>query len=1076
MPFSKFLIISILLLSFTFLKSQGLTTASIEGFIVDVNEMPITNSELEVTFKQSGFTYKGQTNNYGKFYMTNLPIGNYRIEVKYLDKIYVLFDNLLLNLGHNNLGTQNLAHQGVTLSEITITSSALVPRQTSAVNKNISQNEIQYLPFPGRSILDLAGLQSLSYNSGFGGKSSRDNFISIDGSPFNNTYGIGGPLATLAGNVVGAEPISMDAIEQIQINLSPFDVRQGGFTGSGIHAVTKSGKNDFSGTVYSYFSNNSLVGRDIEQEEIPISNFNQRTIGTWFGGALKKDKLFYSVSFETISKENPASNFIASRPGATSSSTTRVLASDLDDLSEFLFENYNYQTGPYENFDLSTRNEKLMVKLDWHINATNHFLVRYNFLNASQQLRTTNSALFGAGARTDNPFAMTFQSSGETRKVRAHSLIGELKSYINLKFSNRLAVGYSFYPDKRIFNGALFPSVDILQSGRTYISFGSHLFASNNSIDQKIAHVQNELSYYADRHVITVGASVEHFQFEYKFTPAIAGSYIFNSLEDFYNSTPIGTTTPIGLSNGIGRPSTFAIQYSTLANNEDPVVKPSFLQSGVYLQDVINLGNINLTTGIRLDVTSYFNPPQNNPIIESLIFENAHGQSEMLNTGILPSTNFIISPRMGFQWNVNGKNKIWISGGTGLFSGRSPFVRLGDQYVNNGLSQGLIRARNNMANAYPFNPDPRAYIPDEKGPANTYDINVTSADFKMPQIWKSNLDFSYNFNSDLSASFNLLYGNEINRDFVRNANLSKSDLTVARDGRFEFTDSRLNNPPVIGAYVLDNTSLGYQLYTTFSVHKNFSNNWMASLAYSFGRSKDITSFSASSARVDFRSLPVSGNSNVPELAFSDNDQPHRLVGSAVYKIKNSKIGAMTLGLFIEWVQHGRFSYTYSGRGDINNDGVPVNDLIFIPGNSSDIDLENYNLNGEIITAEVQWQALDNFISNSTYLSANRGKIAQRNGGLLPSNLQIDLRLLQDIGMFDPESKHKLQLSIDFINLTNFINSSWGIRQFPANTRPIEFTQQEKYRVNPNLLNDEFINDIGLNSRWQIQLGLRFTFN
>lgn len=1071
----KFFLSTFFLISLSIqIFAQSITTSELSGFVQDEEKNQMEDASIFLEHQPSKTIYQTATQSSGRFYFPNLKSGGpYALKISYVGFEENILEGIFLDLGENNSLDIILKKHAQQLDEVLVVA-PLVRNRSTGYQTSISQTELEYLPNIQRSILNFASLNPQANQAGFAGKGPRDNFISIDGSAFNNAYGIGGNSSLLIGNVVGAQPISLDAIETVQVNVSPFDVRQGGFTGAGIHAITKSGTNEFKGTAYSYFQNESFIGKTVDDQTVEISDFDQSLYGVSIGGPLIKNKLFFFVNYEKESRTNPATNFLASRSGLSGDNITRVSASDLDDISNFLESNYNYKTGAYESYNHQTDNQKLLVKLNWNIHKNHQLSLRYNQLNATQDFPASNSGSFGAPNRVDNLNSMSFQNSGGLRTVDAKSFVGELRSFIGSNMSNKLLVGYSHFPDSRAVKGELFPTVDILNGGQNYISFGSHLFASNNSITQNTINVQNDFSIYLGANTLTFGISYEQFQFDYLFTPAAAGSFVFNSLEDFYNSTPIGTTTPVGLSNGIGRPSVYSRTYSVLGDEKSQEVHPELIQFGAYAQEEFLFKNIKIVAGIRMDIASFPETPLENADVSTLSFQDALGNAESLKTSNLPSSKPLFSPRVGFNWEIS--EGLQVRGGTGIFTGRTPMVRIGDQYLNNGLLQGQVKAQNNAANQYPFNPDPEAYIPDDTPTPSNYEINAIAESYQMPQLWKSAVGVDIGNPSKLQASIDVIYSDEINRDFVRNANLDHTDQGTGSDGRFVFANSRLNNPPILGAYVLDNTSEGKQFNATFHLKKKYSEHWYASLAYTYGYAKDVNSFSASTSRSSFRNLAVLGNSNLPVLAYTDDYQKHRVIGTAAYKINYGTKAATTISLFLEGAQRGRFSYTYSSNGDVNNDGVASNDLIFIPSDASQIELEAYNMNGSPVSVESQWNALDNFIKGSDYLNENRGSFAERNGGASPTFFQLDLRILQDFHFNISEKKNTIQLSLDLLNIGNLINSSWGNRQFAANTRPIQARQNGKFRVNPSTLGKEFVTDTGLISRWQMRIGVRYIFN
>jgi Carboxypeptidase regulatory-like domain len=1072
--------------------AQGLTTASVSGKVVDDSSEKIYGATAIAIHTPSGTKYGTITNDEGEFRFPNLRIGGpYTISISYVGFETKTETEIYLSLGQDYGLNVVLGEDVMGLDEIQIVArkSSILNSNKTGAGKNVSQQTMSHVPQINRSVSDFAKLLPQANTSplaGVSGGTLRSSNVTVDGTSFSNIYGLGGADALVIGNASGSQPISLDAISEIQVNLSPYDVRQGGFTGANINAVTRSGDNEFRGSVYGFMQNEALLGNKVKDVEIENSEFDSYLYGLRLGGPIVKNKLFFFINYERVTGTTPASNFVASEPGLSGDNVTRVLASDLDDMSQFLFDEYKYTTGEYQGFSLKNQSDKFLIKLDYNINDKHKLSMRYNQLNASADQAPSNSTYFGAGGRFNNPNGMSYLNSGWERNIGVYSFVTELNSDFNNKFSNKLKVGYSSFPEDRSVKGTLFPSVDILQNGSTYISFGSDLFSNNNVVNQKILQIQNDLSVYLKNHFLTFGVNYQRFSFKNGFTPAWQGSFVYSSLDDFYNSTPLGTTTPIGVSDGTGRPSNYSRKYSGLENGEIAFAEPKFSQTSFYVQDKYDVSdNFRLIGGVRVDITSFLNTPTKNPMLEGLSFQNADGESISLDNSLLPKTQVVLSPRIGFNWDVKGDKTFQIRGGTGIFNGIVPFVAIGDAFLNNGVNQGETRdfSYNGGTNDNPFSPDVNAYIPPYNGLQSQGDVNFVDPNFKMPRILKSTLGLDYQLTKDFVASVELLYGKTIYDLLPLNANLDHTDGSVEGvDDRFRFSNSRVNYPTVGAAYVLSNSTEGSQFNFTTQLEKPFKNNWSASLAYTYGKAKDITSFAGSGPRSAWMALPVVGNTNDPQIAYSDGDQKHRFVGTAAYKIDYPKIGSSTFSIFFEGAQNSRFSYQYSGLvfQDANGDFV-TNDLIFVPKDETQINFVDYTRSdGSIVTAAEQWNSLDTFISNSDYLNSRRGDFAERNGSLSPWYFDMDLRFTQDFHIRVAKGKkNTLQFTADILNLTNMLNSDWGVKQIAANTRPIQVIRTSggtTHRVEPNNLDKEFISDISLSSRWRMQLGLRYSFN
>lgn len=1084
----KFILLLSLVLN-SLCLAQGVTTGSLSGNVVDQDGEALPNANIIAVHQPSGSRYGTASDINGQFVIPYMRIGGpYSVTVSFIGFEDYIEEDIVIRLGQEYRLKVSLGEEATELSEIKVIAvkSSTLNSDKSGSGKNVSSQKINNLPQINRSINDFTKLAPYSNTSdfaGFSGLGLRTSSVTIDGSSFNNAYGLGGSGALVIGNAAGSEPISLDALSEIQINLSPYDVRQGGFTGANVNAVTKSGDNNIKGSIYSFFQNDGLLGTKVEDVELENSEFNSTQYGLRLGGPIIKNKLFFFVNYERVTGSTPASNFISSSGSATVDNVTRVLTSDINDLSQFLHNEYGYTTGGHQGFSLKNVSDKFLIKLNYNINEDHKLSVRYNHLDAESDQSPSNSTFFGAGGRFDNPNGMTFENSGWQRNIGIRSVIGELNSLFDNKYSNRLIIGYSSFPEDRSIRGKLFPSVDILKNGTTYLSFGSDMFANNNVVNQDIFQIQDEFNIYIPNHTITFGINFQYYKFKNGFTPAWQGSFVFASLEDFYNSTPTGTNTPIGVSDGTGTPSSYARRYSGLENREIVFAEPEFSQTSFYLQDEYKItNNFKLTGGVRFDVTSFLNSPEKNPALDTMFFQDPNGNLIQLDNSKFPETQLVVSPRLGFNWDVRGDRTFQVRGGIGVFNGISPFVPIGDAFLTNGINQGELRAFGGGASTYQFSPDVEEYIPEFTGVRSQGDVNFVDDNFKMPKLLKTTLGMDYQLPFDLVGSFEMIYGKTLYDLLPTNANLDHTDARIdGVDDRFRFSNSRINHPVVSSAYILGNSTDGHQLNLSVQIEKPFRNNWSASLAYAYGSAKDRTTFGGSGTRSAWRALPINGNTNNPQLAFSDADQRHRIVGAVDYKFDYLNFGSSTISLFFEGAQNGRFSYQYSGLvfQDANGDFI-TNDLIFVPENQSQINLSDYqNSSGATVTADEQWRAIDNFIENSTYLSTRRGKFAERNGSILPWFFQLDLRFLQNFNFNLGGKNNTIQFSLDILNFTNLINSDWGIRKRPSNTRPIQVIRSRtgtSHRVVPEELKDEFQSDLSINSRWRMQFGIRYIFN
>ncbi len=1057
------------------LFAQGVTTGSIQGRIVDNHSATLPGCVITAVHVPSGTKYATISQQDGRFSLTNVRVGSpYTITVTYVGYETYEVNDAAVGLGEVLTLNIQLKDKSSALQEVVIKGGRkdnILNSKKTGSSTLIDQNALTSLPTISRSLNDFTRLTPQAGAQGMLGKGSKSNFISVDGAAFNNAFGLGLQTANLPGANANAQPISLDAIDQIAVNLSPYSVKEGGFTGASINIVTHSGDNTFRGSVYDLYRNQDLVGSKVKDVTIVNKPFHENTFGFRLGGPIIKDKLFFFTNYEQFSNTQPGANYVAATPGNTNTNVSNFNASDLNALSNFLQTTYHYNPGDYQNYNPPTQNKKFLVKLDWNIDTKNKLSVRYNQLTASTTV---------GGVSTISTTG--FSNNGYLRYNNIYSITGELNSNISNKISNRVFASYNSLPDYRQPWGDITPYVTISDNGKTY-QFGTNNAAVGNNVVQHIFQLQDDITFALKGHNLSAGVSYQGMKFTNDFTLNPQGTFTFSSLANFYNSSPAGTITPIGPSIGAGLPSQYSLSYTVQPGRLVTYAQTQVSMVGFYLQDeVFPIPALKLTGGIRFDVISFLGTPATNTTALNYTFQDAYANPEQYSTGTSPGTSVLFSPRLGFNWDLTGDRTLQLRGGSGIFTGNIPFVYLSNARSMNGLNENSIAATTaSAAAAYPYNPNPQAYVPANKSAAARSELDFVSKDFKMPQTWRSTLALDYKLPANMVATLEGVYSKDINAPFYTNVNFNSSNTTTAADGRLAYTSSAIN-PNVNGAYLLSNVNMGSQLFLTASLNKQFSKNWMASASYTYGNSKDAFDFRSTTASGAFNATPVVGNTNLPVLGYTDFDLRHRIVGSATYKFNYFK-DKMTssLGIFLEAAQQGRSSYTYGGTGNVNRDGITGNDLIFIPGDQSQINL----VASSTATVEQQWDALNNYINGSLYLSSRRGQFAERNGVLLPWYFQADLKFAQDLSILFGKGKNTLEITADILNFTNLIDKNWGVLKTMANPTPITALSPTTFQVNPALLNvGEFTQDNSLSSainpalssRYRIQFGVRYSFN
>ena len=751
---------------------------------------------------------------------------------------------------------------------------------------------------------------------------------------------------------------------------------------------------------------------------------------------------------------------------------------------------YNYDPGVYESYKFLTSNDKLLVRLDYNINTNNKFSIRYNYLKSYRDNPPSTSN--ASGGRSNGPNYLGFSGNGYRIYNNINSVIGELNSKLSDFASNNFIMGWTGFRDYRESpSGTPFPMVDILNSGSTYTSFGFEQFSANNSLNTDVFQVSDNFTLYKGRHTLTGGASLEYFKFENGYMRQLYSYYRYNSLQDFYDDAN-------GVLPAARSIATYQLQYSAVAGDPAPLARLQASQVGIYAQDEWKaLDRLKLTIGLRVDMPFYPANLTKNPSLDNLMFVNgSNGNSETLDVSKLPKTAPLFSPRLGFNYDVFGNRTTQVRGGLGIFTGRIPFVWISNQASNNGLLWGRVEATNTRL--YPFNSDVTTYIPANPTMPATYEINATSDNFKFPQVFRSNIAVDQKLPFGIVGTLEAIFTKDINAVYHRNDNLPVPTLTLP-DGRALFPANTGSgaamvygtrvNQSITGAYVLDNTNQGSSFFVTAQLEKTFDFGLYIMGAYTYGQTKDVTSNPGSVASSAFNYNYVKSNPNIPTLAFSDYDQPHKVVGNISYKIDYLDHASSAISIIYLGTQSGRYSYTYSA--DLNRDGISGNDLVYIPKDINDITLVQVATSGTVVdsrTASEIWDQLDAFISQDAYLNSHRGQIADRNHSLLPFVSQFDVRFTQDLYLNVAGKKNTLEFTLDVMNIGNLLNSDWGVRKQVLKYNFLQFRDYLGTGGAPRFsfpyfdatnkvpLTNTYVNNVGLSSRWQIQLGIRYIFN
>ena len=1082
------------------------TTSALGGRVVDANGAPVIGAAVVATHVPSGTVYGVITNNDGRYAINGMRAGGpYKVEFSCLGYQTLAYTDVTLQLAETFALNGELKEDSEMLGEAMVVAApaSKFSAQKMGSATNISSKEIASIPTVSRSITDVTRLSPYGGNGmSFAGADGRTANFTVDGANFNNNFGLSSSLPG------GGNPISIDAIEEMQVVISPYDVRQTNFIGGGVNAVTKSGTNTLKGSAYMYHRNENMRGNMVAGQEVSGARDKDRntTYGFTLGGPIIKNKLFFFVNAEYSTIPTVVNRWRGSVDGVANPDAyiSRTTLEDLEKVSNFVKEKYGYDTGSWTNYPATESNTKILARLDWNINDAHKLAVRYNY-TLNQGWNSTNGSSMDGGSRSGysrfSQYGMAYANSLYSMDNLVSTISLDLNSRLSENLSNQFLATYSKLDDMRGTNSEDFPFIDIRNDDGSavlpYIALGYELFTWNNGVHNTNINIKDDLTYYAGNHKFTAGVNYEYQMADNSYMRNGTGYYRYRSLEDFMTGAA---------------PEVVCLTYG-YDGEANPAARVRFHKAGVYGQDEWNVNDkLKVTAGLRVDGLFFDNQDlMRNQAIYDLEYV-VDGEKRHIDTGKWPTAAITLSPRVGFSWDVFGDNSLKVRGGTGLFSGRLPLVFFTNMPTNSGMVQYQAKLNSDGKNGG-VQTDMNQFAggilkreelldkllsmgyPNQISPADgTIPAEISAVDpkFKMPQVWKTSIAFDYNvpvsfpFTISAEGIFNKTVNGVVLRDWSVKSADGFARLNGA-DNRPLYQDYQQtyvsgtdeNGNPIVSnlpsAYVLENTNRGYGYSGTLSMNMRPTEALSLMAAYTHTVSKEITGMPGSNASSVLNYIGTVYGPNDPGLHNSEYVTPNRFVASATI---NDKSGNHFSFIYESW--RGGANYSYMTSNDMNGDGYNY-DLIYIP-------TDEQVANGDFrFVSQDDADRFMNYVHADPYLSKNQGKYAESYSVYSPWTHRLDFSYKHDFKVKTGNSTNTLQLNVDFKHILNLFNSNWSVAKYmnpelgEGRILKYEGVDKDGYAtfstasaVNPNT--QVWVDSIGIGQCWYASVGIKYMFN
>jgi hypothetical protein len=1038
--------------------TQGVTTAAVTGRITDEGGAAVNVADVTLTNRSTGERHATRTREDGTYRFENASVGGpYVLDVRAVGFELKASDPFTLSLGQRfvlDLSLRRAAIQvagiGVTAESNPITSVARTGAQTF-----ISDTSLRRLPTLNRSFNDFLAAAPQVVGRSFTGQNDRFNNIQVDGTVNNDLFSLGSSNGTPGGGV-NARPISIESVREYQILIAPFDVRQGGFVGGLVNAVTKSGTNEFHGSAFGYMQNQNFVGKDTAGASVPVDQFQQQQYGFSFGGPIIRDKLHFFVTGDFRHDNRPFSSTIQISADTAGVGITQARA----DSVQSILKAKGFDPGTWAAPQINNPETNLFGKVDYELGTNNHIEVSGVFVNANQDklVRSYRSGWTPTPSFSNARDGYELSGAGYSVQNKTRTIRGKWTASFRNQFSNEFIAGRTTIADDR-------PPANvqplILVAGNspgTYLSAGAERFSQANTLDQRVIELTDNLTFAVRRHVLTVGTHNEFIHFRNVFFPGSIGMWTFASPESL----------------ALGQPAWFGRAVPGPLRPDGPVADFKVNQIGFYVQDrFFPISNLSVTAGLRMDVPSVPSPAEN-PALDTIAFPALGGGT--VRTSSSPSGNMLWSPRLGFNYDVRGDKSTILRGGAGVFSGRPPYVWVSNAFGNTGLEQQTLVC-SGAAQVPTFTVDP-ASQPTQCADGTLPSGGATSVvfydpNFKFPQALKIALGMDHQLPWDIYATLDFIYTKAINQFYLQDVNLIGVQGSSAGEGGrplYGTINATTGRSTVLRRTnrandVVENRNISKDKSTSFTVQlqKRFSNGIEFSAAYTYSHTLDVISMTSDITSSNYNFGALDGTIENRNLRTSVFDRPSKITLSGTV---NAPF-ATRFSLLYNGVSGSPFSYNING--DANADGVSGNDMVYVPRSQSDITLQN----------PADYAALDAYINGEPCLRENRGRLLPRNSCRNPWQNYLNARLSKVIPTVGGQS---IEIMADMLNVLNFLNSGWGLQRLTGVFEETNLLRQVGYdTVNQrgiyalNLPRKNVVQVNSIGSRWVFQLGVRYAF-